>query len=119
VRSAPKSELGKGSLVLLTSEVDYDTVAVDLIVGGVWKGPALLLAPAHALLGRYMRVNAPVLPTGTKVTIVHGTNDKVVPLDDSRALQGRLIECDDDHHLRKFLTKATLTRLIEDLAKDT
>jgi hypothetical protein len=35
VRSAPKSELGKVSLVSLTSEVDYDTLLVSKVVDHV------------------------------------------------------------------------------------
>ena len=91
-------------------------VAVALLDRGLWRGPTVLLAPAAARLGV---PNA--LPEGVTVTIVHGVDDEVIPLADSRALAatgsaGRvgLIEVADDHRLRTLLDPGALAEIVRE-----
>ncbi len=93
-------------------------VAVALLHRGSWKGPTLLLAPAvfHYPVPRH-------LPPGVPVWIVHGRNDTVVRIEDSRQLANtgspelvRLIEVDDDHALNRTVQQSELVRLVRELA---
>lgn len=69
-------------------------VAMELVSRGLWKGPSLLLAPAWKKYGAGANFH------GTTVHVVHGTEDNVVPVEDSEELQGvRLNKRRDDHRL--------------------
>lgn len=93
-------------------------VAVALLESGDWRGPTVLLAPAVGYVGV-----APVLPAGVPVTIVHGTRDDVVPIEDSRALARSgtpslvtMLEVDDEHRLSSLLDGDRLAKLVRDVA---
>lgn len=94
-------------------------VAVALLHRGTWRGPTLLLAPAvfHYAVPRE-------LPAGVPVWIVHGRNDTVVRIDDSRLLARtgspdlvRLIEVDDDHALSRTVAQSELVQFVRELAR--
>lgn len=89
-------------------------VAVALMDRGVWRGPAVLLAPAAALLGLPNR-----LPDDVTVTVAHGAYDEVVPIEHSRALvagrsRARLIEVDDGHRLQSLVDSGALAALVRE-----
>ena len=95
---------------------DGGAVTVALLDRGFWRGPTVLLAPAAARLGVRN-----VLPDGVPVTIVHGVDDDVIPMDDSRALAAtgsagsvRLIEVSDDHRLRSLLDPGALADIVRE-----
>ena len=76
-------------------------VALALLQRGYFRGPTLLLAPAH----RHYPVEERV-PEGIAVVIVHGTRDRVVSIEGSRALARtgtpglvELREVADEHRL--------------------
>jgi predicted esterase len=88
-------------------------VVVTLLELGVWNGPTLLLAPAALRYDPAAR-----LPEGVPVTIVHGTGDTVVDIEDSRklALTGlpgwvRLFEVDDAHDLAGLVESGQLAEI--------
>jgi pimeloyl-ACP methyl ester carboxylesterase len=91
-------------------------IAVALLADGSWRGPTVLLAPAAA------RLDVPnALPEGVAVTVVHGTADVVIPIEDSRALAAtgtpdlvRLVVVDDDHRLSTLLDTGSLADLVRD-----
>lgn len=84
-------------------------VAIELLARGLWSGPAVLIAPAHTHFG-----GATTLPAGARVVVLHGTDDDVVPVEDSRALAGAdLWEIPGgDHRLNRILEDGTLARAI-------
>lgn len=95
-------------------------VAVELLHRGSWTGPTLLLAQAAFRIGTRTS-----LPEGSVVWIVHGTNDEVVDIDDSRQLARtgtqklvRLIEVDDDHSLHDMVADGRLLELVRAIAKE-
>lgn len=69
-------------------------VAVELVARGLWNGPALLLCPAAHRYARWAGAPDPGLAlrarlldgSGRRVLVVHGTEDRVVRMADSRAL---------------------------------
>lgn len=99
-------------------------IAIELILEGTWRGPTILLACAHTLIGNMIaekerRNFVPAkLPAGVPIVIVHGSQDTVVPITDSRDLYAnaedktsvKLVEVDDTHGLRR--------QVQEDLLKD-
>jgi len=91
---------------------------VSLLHARDWAGPSLLLAPAHARLGRRRP-----LPTGARALLIHGTRDATVPLRDSRTLAAdsgpavELWEVDGDHRLATLLIDDTLHRAIAHLLR--
>jgi pimeloyl-ACP methyl ester carboxylesterase len=79
-------------------------VALELLISGAWKGPTVLLCPAHRLVAGRGWTPTPVLPADAQhVLVVHGRQDETVPLEHSRSLvrntSARLLEVDDDHRL--------------------
>ena len=75
-------------------------ILLKLITEGLWRGPSLFLAQAGV---RYKIAN--VLPPQVPVVLVHGVDDKTIPLIDSQILadssaNARLIEITDGHSLR-------------------
>lgn len=93
-------------------------VAVALLQRGLWRGPTLLLAAAASRYARAAR-----LPEGVRVTLVHGLQDHVIDVADSRALARtgspelvELIERDDDHALHAFVAEGGLIDRVRVLA---
>lgn len=86
-------------------------VSVELLRSGAWKGPAILMCPAHRLVaGRAWR-SSPELPAdASRIVVVHGRQDETVPIEDSRSLvkgtAAKLIEVDDGHRLSNVATAA-------------
>lgn len=60
--------------------------------------PTVFLAPAY----KKFLVDKPYLPDTH--LIIHGTQDQIVPIEDSRELKGNLIEIEDNHRLQKSIT---------------
>lgn len=89
-------------------------IAIELIKEGTWRGPTILLACAHSLIGKMVAqvegttFQLPKLPAKVPIVIVHGLQDTVVPIADSRELYAnaedkesvKLVEVDDTHGLR-------------------
>ncbi|MAG29473.1 MAG: hypothetical protein CL908_01110 [Deltaproteobacteria bacterium] len=95
------------------------SVAVALLMRGLWAGPTLLLAQAALRHDPAVR-----LPENVTVWIVHGRQDDIVDPDDSRRLaetgspgRVRLIEVDDDHPLHASVASGRLVEWVEQLAR--
>lgn len=93
-------------------------VAVALLQRGEWRGPTLLLAQAAQRMGIPAR-----LPEGVRVWLVHGSNDTLIDIEESRALartgspeRVRMIEVHDDHPLHATVRSGELVTLVRDLA---
>jgi ribA/ribD-fused uncharacterized protein len=91
-------------------------VTVALLARGVWRGPTVLLAPAAAKLGVDNR-----LPGEVTATVVHGVDDDIVPLADSRALVAgtaparvTLREVPDGHRLQTLVESGSLAALVRE-----
>jgi hypothetical protein len=107
-------------------------VAVELILDGTWAGPTLLLACAHKLIGKMVEKEGgrtfelPKLPA-VPILILHGRQDVVVPIDDSRELYAnaadkesvKLVEVDDSHGLRKQVQEDLLKNFVDELWNST
>ena len=94
-------------------------VAVALLQRCVWRGPTLLLAQAAQHCGL-----AAKLPEGVHIWLVHGRDDDVVDIGESRVLGRsgtpdlvRLIEVDDDHSLHCMVESGQLADVVRDLAR--
>jgi predicted esterase len=91
-------------------------VALALVQRGSWRGPTLLLAPAHGHFGLESSV-----PAGATLRIVHGTRDDVCPIEHSRALARspsvELVEVDDDHRLSSLLAGGALAGWVRGLGE--
>jgi predicted esterase len=92
-------------------------VVVELLARGLYRGATLLLAQAAVHYKPDAR-----LPDGVPVTLVHGLQDALIPVDQSRALARTgtpqcitLLECDDDHPLTKLCENDGLVKLVEDV----
>lgn len=92
-------------------------VSLALVQRGHWKGPTVLLCPAHNLIAdRAKRLRPKGLvalgEAAAKVVVVHGVQDETVKLADSRALvagsAAKLIELQDDHRLSANATPDNL-----------
>mmetsp|Transcript_47159 Transcript_47159/g.112007 ORF Transcript_47159/g.112007 Transcript_47159/m.112007 type:complete len:228 (+) Transcript_47159:80-763(+) len=105
-------------------------VAVLAIAKGLWKGPAVLIAPAYgAAVGRSGWRDPAYAPaevyasmtrnlaegSSGRVIIVHSTKDDTVPIADSRAMAQatglELVEVEDGDHGMKCLLEGTHPRL--------
>lgn len=93
-------------------------IAVALLQRGLWRGPTLLLAQAALRFGL-----PPELPRGVPVWLVHGRQDDVIDIEDSRVLAGagspglvRLLEVDDDHSLSGLVRSGRLVEIVRELA---
>jgi predicted esterase len=89
-------------------------VALSLLLRGKYAGPTVLLAPAFASFGVEGRI-----PERTRVVVVHGSRDDVVPIADSRRLATTgtpgyvdCVEVDDEHRLASLLEGDTLAALV-------
>jgi alpha/beta superfamily hydrolase len=87
-------------------------VVLALLHRGHYRGPVVLLAPAHRHFGVEERI-----PEGNVAVIVHGTRDDVVDIAGSRALSvtgtaGRveLVVVEDEHRLASVLEGDVLER---------
>ena len=94
-------------------------VALALLARGLYRGPTVLLAPAHRHYGVEERI-----PEGVPVVLVHGTRDEVVAIEGSRALAKtgspgmvELIEVDDEHRLASLLVDESLADLVRKAAR--
>ena len=93
-------------------------VVVALLQRSVWRGRTLLLAQASRMF-----LPEPRLPAEFRVTLLHGTDDEIVDVADSRALAAtgtpgyvELIEVDDDHQLSRSLQSGALVELVRRIA---
>jgi pimeloyl-ACP methyl ester carboxylesterase len=96
-------------------------VAVELLRRGVWRGPTLLLAQAALKRDPTAR-----LPSGVPVWLVHGRDDALIDIADSRALATsgdsesvRLVEVDDDHALHASVRSGRLLDIVRELLENT
>jgi predicted esterase len=93
-------------------------VALALLQRGAFRGPTVLLAPAH----RHFRVEEHI-PAGVHVIVVHGTHDDVVSIEGSRALARtgsvghvELVEVNDGHRLASLLEDDSLAAIVRRVA---
>lgn len=93
-------------------------VLLKLLERGSWRGPSVLLAPAHRHYGVEER-----LPPDVPVILVHGTRDDIVSIAGSRALAKtgtpglvRLVEVDDEHRLQTLVESGRLAELVREIA---
>jgi alpha/beta superfamily hydrolase len=93
-------------------------VVVALLQRGLWRGNTLLLAQASRMF-----LAQPRLPPNFRVTLLHGTDDEVVDIADSRVLAAtgtpgyvELIEVDDDHQLSRSVESGALIELVRRIA---
>ena len=109
-----EAELARFQPELLIGSSFGGAVAVTLLERGSWRGPTLLLAQAAQFYAPAAR-----LPEGVRVTLVHGTDDEVVPIEGSRRLARtgspelvQLIEVDDDHALSRLVASGALLDIV-------
>jgi pimeloyl-ACP methyl ester carboxylesterase len=100
-------------------------VTLSLLLEGTWRGPTVLLCPAHELVdARAWRPSSAAatltsLPdeVASRVLVVHGTRDETVPLASSERLvrgsAARLEIVEDDHRLRATATGEQMQRWLE------
>ena len=93
-------------------------VVVSLLERGLWRGKTLLLAQASR-----MYLSQPRLPANFRISLLHGTDDEIVDIADSRALAAtgtpgyvELIEVDDDHQLSRSVQSGALIELARRIA---
>jgi pimeloyl-ACP methyl ester carboxylesterase len=96
-------------------------IGLELLARGAWKGPTVLLCPAHRLIAERTWTTASSLPAdASKVLVVHARQDETVPIDHSRWLvrntAAKLIEVDDDHRLTASATPENLKAWIVSLS---
>jgi alpha/beta superfamily hydrolase len=92
-------------------------VAVALLQRSVWTGPTLLLAQAAVKRGLVA-----ALPSDVHVWLVHGRQDAIIDVEDSRLLARsgtpglvRLIEVDDEHSLHGLVESGKLAGFVRKL----
>ena len=102
--------------LLATHQVDVvagssfgGAVALELLRSGAWKGPTVLMCPAHQLVAGRAWTDVPSLPAdAARIVVIHGTKDETVPLAHSRELvrgtMAKLLEVEDDHRLSTTAT---------------
>lgn len=93
-------------------------VVVELLRTGAWKGPAVLLCPAHRRVAARAWTPSPSLPAdASRVLVVHGRQDETVPPADSHLLvkgtAASLLEVDDDHRLSATATPENLRAWVQ------
>lgn len=94
-------------------------VAVALLSQALWRGPTLLLAQAAIHYDSAAR-----LPKDALVWIVHGLQDELIDVEESRTLAAtgtpgcvRLIEVEDDHPLHGSVASGALVEWTRELAQ--
>jgi predicted esterase len=92
-------------------------VVVEMLRRDLWRGPTMLLAQAAL-----RRMPDARLPEGIPVWIVHGTEDRLIDVEESRCLAGtgtpeqvRLIEVADDHSLHASVRNGELVEWVREL----
>ncbi|MBW2289682.1 MAG: hypothetical protein JRG90_17910 [Deltaproteobacteria bacterium] len=92
-------------------------VAVELLRRGAWRGPTLLLAQAAVRRDPGVR-----LPSEVLVWLVHGRDDALIDVEDSRVLASTgdpewvcLFEVDDDHALHATVKNGRLLGIVREL----
>jgi pimeloyl-ACP methyl ester carboxylesterase len=92
-------------------------VAVELLQRGDWRGPTQLLAQAALKRGQPCQ-----LPDGVPIWLVHGSQDAIIDIEESRRLAAsgdpecvRLIEVEDNHELRESVIDGSLIDWVEAL----
>lgn len=93
-------------------------VSLELLRRGLWRGPTVLLCPAHERVTergwqrRHPGLAGVPAEVVANVLVVHGTNDETVPIEHSRRLvagtRARLVTVDDDHRLTACATAENL-----------
>lgn len=101
--------LGANQIDVVAGSSFGGAVALELLRRGAWKGPTLLMCPAHQLVAARGWSDVPSLPAdASRIVVVHGTKDETVPLRHSRELvrgtAAKLIEVEDDHRLTATAT---------------
>jgi len=93
-------------------------VVVEMLRRELWQGPTMLLAQAAL-----RRMPDARLSAGVRVWIVHGTEDHLIDVEESRRLartgtpeQVRLIEVADDHSLHASVRNGKLIEWVRELA---
>lgn len=116
IRRMVRRSLAVQAELLKTKQIDVvmgssfgGAVALELLSRGLWKGPTVLLCPAHRLVAERAWLAPKALPEdASRVVVVHGRVDETVPSEHSRSLvrssRARLIEVDDDHRLTATTT---------------
>ncbi|HVW27312.1 MAG TPA: YqiA/YcfP family alpha/beta fold hydrolase [Polyangiaceae bacterium] len=89
-------------------------VALAMLQRRLYGGAVVLLCPAYRHFGVEGRI-----PEASRVLIVHGSRDELVPLDDSKALAAtgtpglvELVVVDDEHRLHSLLEGDALATLV-------
>lgn len=93
-------------------------VSLELLRRGLWRGPTVLLCPAHERVTergwqrRHPGFSGLPDEVVANVLVVHGTSDETVPVEHSRRLvdgtKARLVCVDDDHRLTRSATAENL-----------
>lgn len=83
-------------------------VLLKLVQQDVWRGPSIFLAGAGLQYGMM-----PVLPEEQPVILIHGTEDFLIPIEDSIRLtrsspSAKLILIQDDHRLKRLVSKTDI-----------
>lgn len=83
-------------------------VLLSLVQKGLWTGPCIFLAGAGIQYGMM-----PVLPENQPVILIHGTEDFLIPLEDSIRLTrssqtAKLIAIHDEHRLSRLVTETNI-----------
>jgi pimeloyl-ACP methyl ester carboxylesterase len=114
--------LGKNAIDAVAGSSFGGAVALELLSSGAWKGPTVLMCPAHRLVAGRAWLPSPTLPAdASRVVVVHGRQDETVPIEHSRSLvkgtAAKLIEVDDEHRLAATATAPNFTAWLT-LARD-
>ena len=94
-------------------------VLMNLIANGSWRGPSLFICPAVLKLTTHT-----TLPGGFPVIVLHGRQDDLIPISDSRRLiktggpGAMLWEIDDGHRMRRIVDTGILSTAINWLLTD-
>jgi hypothetical protein len=87
---------------------------MKLLHAGAWSGPCVFIASAGAKLTGHVD-----LPPGTRAILLHGREDAIVPLEDSRQMAAtggaavQLWEIGDNHRMKGILDTGILRAAID------
>jgi pimeloyl-ACP methyl ester carboxylesterase len=122
-----REALRQGPIDAIVASSFGGAVTVSLLLEGTWRGPTVLLCPAHELVHARAWRTGPEAATlaslpadvASRVLVVHGTRDETVPLASSERLvrgsAARLEVVDDDHRLRATATGEQMRRWLEEV----
>lgn len=114
--------LEEGSFDVVVGSSFGGAVGLELLLCGAWRGPTVLLCPAHERVAeRAWRAPPPGLAAlgaaARQVLVVHGRADEVVPFAHAQRLvagsAAQLLEVDDDHRLTATATTEGLRVWVE------